>query len=205
MIAGHLIAVWRRDARMRWGATDEEALGQLPGDELVPNSNWTTTRAISIDAPCDRVWPWIAQLGQERAGFYSFERLENLVGCRVHNVDRIVPDWQHPSVGQRVHLHPKAPPLEVAVLEPGRTMVLRGAPAEKDAPEIDSVWGFHLRPVGARACRLVERNRTRHGRSLVQRLSFGTALVEPIGFVMSREMLRSIKELATTRADRRPS
>lgn len=198
MIAGHVVAVWRRGWRMRWGATAEEVAAELPGDELIPAPDWTSTRAVSIDAPCERVWSWVVQIGQERAGFYSYERLENLVGCRVRNVDRVVDDWQHTSLGDEVHLHPSAPPLHVAVLEPGREFVLRGAPGDGDgAPAAaDSLWGFHLRPDGPGRCRLIERNRTRHGSSLQQRLSFGTALVEPIGFVMSRELLRGVKERA---------
>lgn len=202
MIAGHLVAVWRRPARIRWGATDDEAVGELPGDALVAEPSWTTTRAISIHAPCEQVWPWVAQIGQERGGFYSFERLENLIGCRVRNAERIVDDWQHPTVGEEVHLHTAAPPLQVAVLEPGRTFVLRGAAADSGDPQTASVWGFHLRPSGPTGCRLIERNRTRHGRSLLQRLTFGPALVEPIGFVMSREMLRSIKERVERAAHR---
>lgn len=170
----------------------------LPGDELIPEPTWSSTRAISVAAPAADVWPWIAQIGQERGGFSSFERLENLFGCRITNSDVIVDAWQHPAVGDTVHLHPKGPPLHVALVEPGRHLVLHGNPRSEhgepaaDPGAADTTWALVLRDDGPGRCRLIERNRTVHGDSIGQRLSFGTALVEPIGFVMSREMLRSI-------------
>ncbi len=198
-IAGHLVAPWRRRWRCRWGAHPSELAATLPGNDLIPEPNWTYTHAISIDAPAARVWPWIAQLGQEHGGFYSYERLENLVGCRIRNADTIVDEWQHPQVGDAVRLHPKAPALHVAVVEPGRTLVLHGAPAEVGASSNgsaagpDNLWSFHLFDDGPTRCRLVEHGRTVHGGAISERLSFGTALLEPIGFVMSREMLRTIR------------
>ncbi len=66
---------------LHWGATDEETRRALPGDEIIGHANRQETRAITIDAPVERVWPWLAQLGQDRGGFYSYDLLENLVGC----------------------------------------------------------------------------------------------------------------------------
>ena len=209
-MAGHVLAPWRRGRRVTWGASDEERAAVLPGDDLIAAPTWGYTHAISIDAPAAAVWPWIAQLGQERGGFASFERLENLVGCRIRNATHIVEAWQHPAVGDEVHLHPKAPPLHIAVLVPGRSLVLRGAAhdaadptgSSDDGPVPDNLWAFHLLPDGPASCRLVERGMTVHGPSLRDRLFLGTPLVEPIGFVMSREMLRSIKELAERECQR---
>ena len=207
-MAGHVLAPWRRGERVTWGARDDELAAALPGDGLIDAPTWGYTHAISIHAPAAAVWPWILQLGQERGGFASFERLENLVGCRIRNATHIVEAWQHPAVGDEVHLHPKAPPLHIAVLEPGRSLVLRGAAHDaastttsstttsSEPPVPDNLWAFHLLPDGLTSCRLVERGMTVHGPSLRDRLFLGTPLVEPIGFVMSREMLRSIKELA---------
>src|SRR6185312_9811588 len=67
---------------------------------------WAATRAIAISAPADQVWPWIAQLGQGRGGFYSYDFLENLVGCDIYGADRIVPEWQSINVGGEVNLYP---------------------------------------------------------------------------------------------------
>jgi hypothetical protein len=205
LIAAHLVAPWRRTWRTRWGAHPADLHRALPGDDLIPGPTWTYTHAISIDAPAARVWPWIAQLGQEHGGFYSYERLENLVGCRIRNADTIVDEWQHPQVGDTVRLHPKAPPLHVAAVDPGRSLVLHGAAAAV-APSAaapcdpptgpDNLWSFHLFDDGPHRCRLVEHGRTVHGARLSERLFFGTTLIEPTGFVMSREMLRAIRSRA---------
>jgi hypothetical protein len=84
------------------GTTLEERSARLPGDDIVPDPRCTSTRAITIDAPAEDVWPWIAQMGQGRAGMYSYELLENLFGCDMHNADRIVPALQAIVVGDRI-------------------------------------------------------------------------------------------------------
>ena len=115
-----------RRRQLTWGATPAEAEAPLPGDGFVPAADLIATRAITVAAPAERVWPWIAQLGQGRGGFYSYDRLENLVGCRIHSARTVVPEWQDIRVGDAVHLHPEVA-LEVAEVEPGRALVLRGA------------------------------------------------------------------------------
>ena len=196
MIAGHVVAPWRSRWRRSWGARPEELASVWPGDGLIAEPTWDYTHAISVDAPPETVWPWVAQLGQERGGFASFERLENLFGCRITNADRIVDEWQHPTVGQVVHIHPRAPELHVALVEHGRSLVLRGAADDDPAPATDSLWAFHVVADGPGRSRLIERGRTMHGSSLAERLFFGTALIEPVGFVMGREMLRGLAERA---------
>jgi hypothetical protein len=91
-----------RARSLRWGATYEELNTALPGDELVPDADLTATRAVTVDAGAGDVWPWIAQLGQGRGGFYSYDVLENLVGLDIHSADRIVPEWQGIEVGDEV-------------------------------------------------------------------------------------------------------
>jgi hypothetical protein len=97
----------------------------LPGDELMPDADLTATRAVTVEAGADAVWPWIAQLGQGRGGFYSYDLIENLVGCEIHSADRIVPEWQSIDVGDEVNLHPEVG-LIAAGVAPGRALVLRG-------------------------------------------------------------------------------
>ena len=82
-LIGANLALWPllRGWRLRWGATDDEIQRTLPGDELVPNPKWSYTHTITIRVPPAEVWPWLAQMGQGRGGFYSYEWLENLVGC----------------------------------------------------------------------------------------------------------------------------
>ena len=92
-----------------------------------PGEGTTTepVHAIEIDAPAEEVWPWLAQLGQDRGGFYSYEWLENLAGCRMRNADRIHPEWQHREIGEKVMLHPLNG-LPVSRFQPGREIALDG-------------------------------------------------------------------------------
>src|SRR5947209_19113016 len=90
---------------MHWGATDEERLKRVPCDELVPDPITTSTRAITVNTPVEVVWPWLAQIGQDRGGFYSYDWLENLAGCKMDNADRIHPEWQQRAIGEVVKLH----------------------------------------------------------------------------------------------------
>src|SRR5690349_9989833 len=76
-----------RPWHMRWGATDDEVRRPLPGDELVARPKALATHAITIRAPAAEIWPWLVQFGQGRGGFYSYDWLENLFGCDIHNVD----------------------------------------------------------------------------------------------------------------------
>jgi hypothetical protein len=195
-IAGHLLLYLPlRNWRRRWGSTDEERRLELPGDELVPEPGWGYDHAITIDAPRSAVWPWLMQLGAGRGGFYSYEVLENLVGCRIHNVSEIRPELQDLRVGDMVVLHGRSgygPP--VALLEPERALVLGGPPANENGSL--AIWGWHLLDGPGGSTRLLERGRGSPGEGLSETLGFGPYLMDPIGFVMSRKMLRSIKRLA---------
>src|ERR1041385_7104203 len=91
-----LLAIRPRMAR--WGATDQEVRMPLPGDEVNAQRAFVSTRAITTDAPLEVVWPWLAQIGQDRGGFYSYTWLENLAGCRMHNARRIYSEWQQRAV-----------------------------------------------------------------------------------------------------------
>src|SRR3977135_3033523 len=122
-----------RRRQLQWGATGDEGDGPLPGDDLICDAPLTATRAVTVRASADGVWPWIAQLGQGRGGFYSYDFLENLAGCDIHSADRIIPGWQDIKIGDEVKLAPAVGPAVVA-LEPGRSLVLRGGVAIGAAP-----------------------------------------------------------------------
>jgi hypothetical protein len=116
-----------RPLMLHWGATCADLRKPLPGDELVPGSAVQSTRAVTIDAPVDAVWPWLAQIGQDRAGFYSYEALENLAGCEMRNADEIHPEWQPRAPGETVFLHPGTGSRSSASSRAGRWCSRAGA------------------------------------------------------------------------------
>jgi len=187
-----------RARQRRWGATDDEVNRTLPGDDLISRADLTATRAITIHATAAQVWPWIAQLGQGRGGFYSYDFLENLVGCDIHSADRIVPEWQRIDIGAQVKLAPQVA-LSVALVVPARALVLRGGiPMGNTPPPYHFTWAFVLREAANPTSRLVVRERYRYTRR------WAPLLVEPVQFVsllMTQRMLRGIKQRAerTTR------
>lgn len=197
MTVGNILAPWRRPGRLRWGASVNEPDRSLPGEDLIPEPTWEYTHVVNINAPSDQVWPWVAQIGQGRGGFYSFERIENLFGCKITNTDRIIAEFQNPAVGDEIRLHPTSPALTVAAIELGQSLVLIGAPTDTASPQTKTIWAFHVVPDGPNRCRLVERGATLLvDGSLADRIFFSTLIIEPIGFVMGREMLLGIKTRA---------
>ena len=183
-----------RPWHLRWGTTDEELREPLPGDELVPLAKLKATRATTIIAPAADVWPWLVQIGQNRGGFYSYAWLENLVGCHMQNADEIVPEWQELKVGDKVWLHPKAPPVEVAAIEPGRAIVLKP-------------WGaFVLQPIDEERTRLIIRSQGDYDpdlRNPLLNFLLWRVVYEPAHFIMERRMLLGIKERAEKLAHER--
>ena len=110
-----LYAFMLRPWHLRWGAKPEDEQRGLAGDDFLPEDGTQILNAVTIDAPVEAVWPWLAQLGQDRAGFYSYEGLENLAGCEMRNADRIHPEWQHRELGDIVHLHGSQPAVTASV------------------------------------------------------------------------------------------
>lgn len=182
--------------QVRWGATDAEVAADLPGDELMPRADRNTTRAVTIAAPPKEVWPWLVQMGQGRGGLYSYDVLENLIGCDIHSADQIVQEWQHVTVGDSFRLHPDIA-LHVVVVEPDHALVIQGGvPMGDAAPPYDFTWAFVLNELTDGTTRLVIRERytfTRWWASLVvDSVSF-------VSFGMTRKMLHGIR----ARAERR--
>jgi hypothetical protein len=188
-----------RPGRRHFGVDAETAARTYPGDELVPEPVWDWTHGIEIDAPASAVWPWIAQIGADRAGFYSYQWLENLAGCNVRNAEVVHPEWAA-RVGDELLLHPdpKAPRLRIVAAEPDRYLLAQDAPDEtrrkQGAPWSHASWLFFIEPLGARRCRLISRYRLACSSDLATRLAFGPGLLEPVGFAMDRRMLLGIKE-----------
>jgi hypothetical protein len=198
-----------RRSYSRWGATDAEVNRTLPGDERV-HSRVTTNAAITINAKAADIWPWIAQLGQERGGMYSYELLENMIGCKMHGADSVHPEWEM-QVGDLMRMGPPGYPVDqVVALERGHWLLMAGAdpktgqvpplPQPGQTDYVNATWLLYLdeRPDGT--TRLISRNRLDYAPQ-----SFGLKLIwevftDPIGCVMSRKMLLTIKRLAEKKA-----
>ncbi|NLG72191.1 MAG: SRPBCC family protein [Chloroflexi bacterium] len=181
----------------RWGASDEELQAVLPGDELIPGPELTTTRAVTIQAPAEKIWPWLVQMGADRGGMYSYTWLEALLNCPQVNADRIHPEWQDLQVGDQVRLcmGEMPPPYTVVAIEPGCALVLaHPALTEEDrqfGPWCDT-WAFVLQPADSGATRLIVRSRTARAVSWLRWIEAGV-------FVMERGMLLGIRDRAEGR------
>lgn len=198
MVAAYLTPFLRR-GRSHWGLDEAAATRRLPGDELVSAPDWHWTHGVTIEASASEVWPWVAQIGADRAGFYSYQWLENLAGCDLRNAEVVHPRWAI-EPGGRLSLHPKMPPLPVVEVVPGSHFVAF-AQADEVAraagqPWVEVSWLFLVEPLGEHRCRFVSRYRCGCSADLVTRLQFGRGVVEPVGFAMDRRMLLGVKERA---------
>jgi hypothetical protein len=200
-----LLTPFLRSQRVRWGATDAEVQRTFPGDDLVPRPKWQYTNAITIDAPITDVWPWLVQIGQGRGGLYSYEWLENLVGCDIHNSNQIIQEFQHLEVGDSVRLAAEMSGYPVAIVEPDRVIVLHAdtrtgpTPIPGGTKSEDywvSTWVFFLDKLDKRRTRLISRLRSDYNPRMRNRLLYGPCLVEPISTMMQRKMLMGIKQRA---------
>lgn len=184
----------------RWGATYQETFAPLPGDDLVGEPATQATRAITVHAPVEEVWPWIVQLGADRAGFYSYDWLENVFRLGIHSADQIVPDWQQRTVGDLVYANATGTggwyvmhvvPNEVLVLKMAN--VAAGHPARRDEQRWEFLWTFAANDHGDGSTRVLVRERVGFDSKVTQ------LLMSPFGFVsflMTQKMLRGIRARA---------
>jgi hypothetical protein len=169
---------------LTWGATPAEGVARLPGDELLEEADGVATRAISIDAPPGAIWPWIAQLGPSpRGGAYTYDWIENLLGLDMHSVDRVLPEFQNPKVGDTIDYGSNR--MRIERVEPEHVLAWR-------SEDGNWVWTFILAEQGGET-RLISRNRFRLP-TLSARI--GMVPMEPASLVMERKMLRGIKQRA---------
>ncbi|HEY6686786.1 MAG TPA: hypothetical protein VI094_11335 [Propionibacteriaceae bacterium] len=193
---------------MRWGSTLAERDQPLPGDEIIQTPALRATRAIDIMCPPSDVWPWLVQLGYgpDRAGFYSYDWLENLIGLDIHSAARIAPELQQVAAGDHIPFGPDTD-FRVELLELQSALVLRVRMHPFTGRDVldrssrlwlDWTWSFALRPKG-QVTRLLVRTRGAWSHRLLSLLI--QPLLEPVHFVMERRMLLGIRDRAEGSVD----
>lgn len=183
-LAGLLLVGYRligRPWHARWGATDEEVVRAMPGDELLPEAN-VSTRAITIDATAAEVWPWLVQVGYGRAGWYSHDWIDNDGRPSAH---RIVPELQRLEPGDQILMVPGMGP-RVRAVQPNRYLLAGDAEG--------GTWCLALYPLSHSRTRLVSRWRARWPITLAT--VFWVLVSDPGAFVMERRMLLGIRARA---------
>jgi proline iminopeptidase len=190
----------------RWGATESEARQALPGDNVVPHPKSEINLATTVQAPVEKIWPWFAQLGCGRGGWYSYDLLDN---GGIPSAKRILPEHQRLEVGDIVKAMPKGEfGFPVAGVEPCRVLCLAGIlntktgqPPDPQAPPPEAYFGgdqvFFMQPAGPHITRLIFRMRTDWNPSFANTLAYRIFL-EPISFVMMRKMMINVKKRAET-------
>lgn len=179
--------LWREWCQT-WGATEEEARATLPGDDLLLRPDLLTTRAITVETPPSRIWPWLVQMGSGRGGAYTYDWIENLFGLDMHSAEEILPQFQDLQIGEVLPVGEGGPKLLVEVLEPDHALVLRSDDGRW-------IWAFVLQEIPG-GTRLISRNRIAVPDASPFVRWFNQLVMEPGSLVMEQKMLRGIKERA---------
>ena len=197
-----------RPRLLRWGATDEELLAPFPGADLIPGGKRNATMAVTVDAPPSHVWPWLVQMGCDRAGWYSWDHLDNGGAA---SAKQIHPEWQDVSVGDRLGSSPSGRAwFEIAAVEPGRFLALRapldlrGHPFDVSGPRphffSDSLWAFLLEKLPGERTRLVVSGYACSNPRLLT--AIGDWLFwEPAHWIMQARQFANLKRRAERSAD----
>jgi hypothetical protein len=204
-VATYVAAI--RPRIIRWDATDDEVRRSLPGDELTPDARLVSTHAITINASAGEIWPWIVQIGNGRAGWYSYRTIERLVHdgkLRDEGASRrILPEFQHLQIGDFIPVGNGA--FQVADMKPEHYLILQPAfemmsrerfdpnePTSGTPDRSNAGFNFILEPIDAQTTRLIARVRLT-SKSLLETLLM-CGFMEPGHFIMQTKMLRGIKQ-----------
>jgi len=181
-----LVQPWQH----RWGATDEEVGRAMPGDDFLPGATGTTTRAISVAAPPEQIWPWLVQLGYGRAGWYSYDWIDN---DGHPSANRIIREPQELTIADQIPMLPGMGP-RVREIQPNRYLVA--------GDDDGGIWCLALYPT-AQGCRLVSRWRVNW--PLTPATAFWILLSDPGAFIMERRMLKGVRDRAERARTARPN
>jgi hypothetical protein len=171
------------------GATKEEFKMSLPSDEILKNAEYTITCAVTVNAVSRTIWPWLVQMGQDRAGFYTYTVLENMFFCDMHNANSIVPEWQKRSIGDFVPTWRGKIGWNIAVLESDRALVYKDS--------LGGTIGVFIVPVKEGCCRILARLRLVRSKNIIGWL-FERLFWDWAHSVMACGMLHGIKKRAET-------
>lgn len=184
-----LTAPLYRRRHLRWGAEPHEVAAGLPGDGLCPDASFLATRAITIAATPEQVWPWLVQVGAGRGGWYSDDLLDNLARP---SATEVLADLQHVKVGEWVPMSPWGTPTERTAFR----VEAFDAPHWLVWTKPDSSWVWRLTRLPGGGTRLLTRVRAHYDWSRPLTALFGVVLLELGDFAMQRRMLRGIKARA---------
>ena len=182
--------IWLRDYQMNWGAAAEDINRYMPGDELIENPEFNATRAVEINAPPEKIWPWIIQMGNTRAGYYGFDNLDN---GGMPSATGILAEYQDLKVGDSIpggiykgkiwHL------MEIREMDPGKEMLwvfLKGTPWE------GSTWSWGLYRIDDSRTKLVSRLRFRYRFDSFQQV-VACSMIDAVEILMMRTTLLGIR------------
>jgi hypothetical protein len=175
--------IFVRPAHISWGATAAELQMKMPSDELISPNRIVSTRAINIKAAKEKVWPWIAQTGQNRGGFNSYYWLENLFAANMHNADSIVSQWQSPQPGDTIYYGEGQGYELISMVKQNEYYSLGG-------------WTFYLDSIDTDNTRLIVRYPSMEVKQNVVMKIFYYGLFEPLHFIMESGMMMGIKQKA---------
>jgi len=192
-VAAALYALAIRRWMLSWGSTSEERTCPLAGDDLAADAAYVTTRAVTVHGPSESIWPWLIQMGQDRAGFYTHNWVERLLRSGIPDTSEIHPEWQHIEVGDlmRTNRDIGGKPMgwPVVAVDTGRSLVV----SSKSMPA--GTYAFILEPIDAATTRLIVRDRARWK---WWEWPFTTLLYEPLHAYMETGLIRGIRQRVET-------